>query len=175
MTVLVTTTTLCVSPFEGETVRIICDSNNGSSRTLTPKAKLQQKQFFFTTSRDLGPRKMFVKNLASVTADPIVGPSSDIHSELRLTIPTDSAATISNCRILEVENIIEVGRADYCTDVGMSWHMGVNLSFLVQLYLFKGKPGCVAFFQGHCVVSHHPVHSTCKYPASKSFLMMCCN
>lgn len=120
MTILGTTITLCVSPFEGETVRIICEINNGSSRTVTPKAKLQQKQFFFTVSRDSGPRTMVVKNLASVTADPIVGPSSDIHSEFQVIIPRDAEATISNCRILEVENIIEVGRAGYWTDVRMS-------------------------------------------------------
>ncbi|XP_075871246.1 arrestin domain-containing protein 3-like [Nelusetta ayraudi] len=92
----------------GDTVRIFCDINNGSSRTVTPKMKLQQKQFFFTVSRDLGPRRMVVKNLASVTADPIVGPSSDIHSEFLVPIPRDAEPTISNCRILEVENIIEV-------------------------------------------------------------------
>lgn len=144
-TILGTTITLCVSPFEGDTVRIFCDINNGSSRTVTPKVKLQQKQFFFTISRDLGPRRMVVKNLASATADAIVGPSSDIHSEFQVPIPRDAEPTISNCRILEVENIIEVGRADYWTDVRMSWHMGINLSFLVPLYLLKGKPGCVGF------------------------------
>lgn len=112
-TTLGNTITLCVSPRQGETVKIICDINNDSSRAVTPKVKLIQKQHFFTVSRDSGPRRMFVKTLASMTLNPIVGPSSDLRSEFQLTIPTDAAATISNCRILEVENTIEVSRADH--------------------------------------------------------------
>lgn len=56
---------------------------------------------------------MFLKNLAFVSANPVAGPSSHLHFEFQLTIPTDAAATISNCRILEVENVIEVGGVDH--------------------------------------------------------------
>lgn len=170
---LCTTTTLHVSPCEGETVKIICDIDNGSPRTITPKVKLLQKHHFYTVTRDSGPRTMCLKNLASVTANPIVGPISDLHCEFQITIPTDAAATISNCRILEVENIIEVGRVSHLTDSRTSnlcWHMGIHLSS-VLMCLHIGKPECVGFLETHCVVSCHPVHSTCEYTASSSLLL----
>ncbi|XP_077378176.1 arrestin domain-containing protein 3-like [Festucalex cinctus] len=90
----------------GETVRIICDISNASSRTLTPKAKLKQKQQYCTL-RGV-QRKLIVKNLDSVTGLPISAHTSETHTEMMITIPADSSLTISNCSLLQVEYEIEL-------------------------------------------------------------------
>lgn len=92
----------------GETVKIICDFSNFSSRVATPKAKLQQKQIFYTLSK--ANKKMVVKSLASVTGQPIDAHTSHVYTELLLTIPSSASLTISNCSILQVDYIIEVGK-----------------------------------------------------------------
>lgn len=98
----------CVFLLEGETVKIICDMDNSSNRRVTPKVKLQQKQQFFTLNKS--SKNLFSQTLASVTGDPIIGPNPEVRAEYSLQIPATAACTISNCSILEVEYVIEVGR-----------------------------------------------------------------
>lgn len=74
----------------------------------TPKAKLQQKQVFYTLSK--ASKRMVSKSLASVTGQTINAHMSGVHTELMLTIPSSVSLTISNCSILEVDYIIEVGK-----------------------------------------------------------------
>nr|XP_046242921.1 arrestin domain-containing protein 3-like [Scatophagus argus] len=90
----------------GETVKIICNIQNSSSRTLTPKLKLQVKQTFYTHNK--ASKKIFVKNLNSVTGEPISPDALDVHAEFMLTIPSSASLSISNCSILLVDYIIEV-------------------------------------------------------------------
>ncbi|XP_054629486.1 arrestin domain-containing protein 3-like [Dunckerocampus dactyliophorus] len=90
----------------GETVKIICDFSNASSRTVTPKVKLQQKQHYYTMNKVHS--RLMVKNLVSQTGLPIAAHTSDIHTEMTFTIPTDSSLSISNCSILEVQYVIEL-------------------------------------------------------------------
>lgn len=90
----------------GETVKIICEFSNASSRTATPKVILQQKQVFYTHSR--AQRRMIVKNLASVTGQPVSAHTTDVRTEIMLTIPSSAYLTISNCSIIEVDYLIEV-------------------------------------------------------------------
>ncbi|XP_068594811.1 arrestin domain-containing protein 3-like [Brachionichthys hirsutus] len=90
----------------GETVRIICDFSNSSSRTATPKLKLQQKQSFYTHDR-VSQRVVF-KNLASLAGEPLRAHSSDVHAEFTLPIPPTAELTISNCSILQVDYMVEV-------------------------------------------------------------------
>ncbi|XP_077456877.1 uncharacterized protein LOC144074356 [Stigmatopora argus] len=90
----------------GETITIICDFTNGSSRTVIPKAKLKQKQLYFT--REGVQRRLIVKNLVSVTGLPLSAHTSDFQSDLMLTIPAESSLTISNCSLLRVEYEIEL-------------------------------------------------------------------
>lgn len=94
----------------GESVKIICDFSNASSRTATPKVRLQQKQGFYTHNK--AHKRMIFKNFASVTGQPISAHTSDVHTEIILTIPSSATLTISNCSILEVEYFIEVGTND---------------------------------------------------------------
>ncbi|XP_045891242.1 arrestin domain-containing protein 3-like isoform X3 [Micropterus dolomieu] len=89
----------------GESVKIICDFSNASSRTATPKVRLQQKQGFYTHNK--AHKRMIFKNFASVTGQPISAHTSDVHTEIILTIPSSAMLTISNCSILEVEYFIE--------------------------------------------------------------------
>ncbi|XP_057686904.1 arrestin domain-containing protein 3-like [Corythoichthys intestinalis] len=91
----------------GETIRIICVFSNASSRTVTPKAKLKQKQLYFTREGVQRSVKI-VKNLASVTELPISAHATDIHTEMMLTVPVDSPLTISNCSLLRVDYEIEL-------------------------------------------------------------------
>eukprot|EP00064_Thunnus_orientalis_P017924 superscaffoldBa00003955_g18010 len=90
----------------GETVRIFCVCSNGSSRTATPKAKLQQKQFFYTHNKS--HQRLIQRNLVCVTGQPISAQISDVHTEIMLTIPNLTALTISNCSILKVDYMIEL-------------------------------------------------------------------
>ncbi len=94
----------------GETVKIFCDFRNASSRTATPKVRLQQKQVFYTLNK--GQKRMFSKNLASVTGQPVSAHTSDVHTQIMLTIPSSASLTISNCSIIDVEYFIEVGTND---------------------------------------------------------------
>ncbi|XP_077572220.1 arrestin domain-containing protein 3-like isoform X1 [Stigmatopora nigra] len=90
----------------GETITINCEFANGSSRTVIPKAKLKQKQLYFT--REGVQRRLIVKNLVSVAGLPLSAHTSDFQSDLMLTIPAESSLTISNCSILRVEYEIEL-------------------------------------------------------------------
>ncbi|XP_053181758.1 arrestin domain-containing protein 3-like [Scomber japonicus] len=90
----------------GETVRIIGVLSNGSSRTATLKAKLQQKQTFYTHNQV--NRRVVQKSLMFVTGQPVSAPFSGMHTEMMLTIPNTTPLTISNCSILKVDYTIEV-------------------------------------------------------------------
>ncbi|KAJ3604348.1 hypothetical protein NHX12_029089 [Muraenolepis orangiensis] len=91
---------------EGEDITIMCEFSNASSRTATPKARLVQKQMFYSHSRVSS--RMHTLDLDSKAGD-LVGPhSSDVQSELTLTVPSDTPVTISNCAILEVSYLIEL-------------------------------------------------------------------
>ncbi|TKS78832.1 Arrestin domain-containing protein 3 [Collichthys lucidus] len=89
----------------GETIKIICDISNASSRTATPKVNLLQKQFYYTHNR---VNKLMVPiKLASVTGQPVSAHTSDVQTQITLTIPPTASVSISNCSILNVEYLIE--------------------------------------------------------------------
>ncbi|XP_041644129.1 arrestin domain-containing protein 3-like [Cheilinus undulatus] len=90
----------------GETLKLICDFSNASTRTITPKIKLQQRQVYYTISRN--SRTMVFKKLEFITGHPINPHTSFVRNEILLTIPTSASPSISNCSILEVEYFIEV-------------------------------------------------------------------
>ncbi|KAJ3583102.1 hypothetical protein NHX12_034464 [Muraenolepis orangiensis] len=91
---------------DGEDITIMCEFSNASSRTATRKARLVQKQMFYSHSRVSST--MHTLDLDSKAGD-LVGPhSSDVQSELTLTVPSDTPVTISNCAILEVSYLIEM-------------------------------------------------------------------
>ncbi|KAM9859033.1 uncharacterized protein ACBR49_000139 isoform 2-T2 [Aulostomus maculatus] len=90
----------------GETVKIRCEFSNASSRPATPKAKLQQKQGFYTHNRV--SQRIIYKTLASAAAAAVEPQTSDVLAEILLTIPDTTIATINNCSILEVEYVIEL-------------------------------------------------------------------
>lgn len=91
----------------GETIKIICDISNASSRTATPKVNLLQKQFYYTHNRV--HKRMVPIKLASVTGQPVSAHTSDVQTQIKLTIPPTASVSISNCSILNVEYLIEVG------------------------------------------------------------------
>ncbi|CAN9513316.1 unnamed protein product [Ophioblennius macclurei] len=100
----------------GETVKIICDFNNGSSKTATLKVKLQQKQTYYTHSRV--SRRMLVKELMSVTGDPVAPHTADQHAEMKITIPPSATLSITNCSILELDYLVQVSLCvKPCSDV----------------------------------------------------------
>ncbi|XP_011477556.1 arrestin domain-containing protein 3 [Oryzias latipes] len=90
----------------GETAKITCEFSNASSRTVTPRLKLQQKQAFFSHERTTA--KVVCLHLASVTGESVGPNTSDVHSEIKLHIPSSASCTISHCSILEVHYNIEV-------------------------------------------------------------------
>lgn len=90
----------------GETVNIICSITNGSFAAATPKARLDQKMTFYTQGRK--QHREVVKHFKSVSGERVPAHTSDVHSEIKLTIPTSAYLTISNCSILEADYQIEV-------------------------------------------------------------------
>lgn len=94
----------------GETLKIVCEISNASSRTVTPKMKLLQKQNFYTHNKV--SRRLYSQTLASVNGHTISPHSSEVHTELLLTIPSSAPCSISNCSILEVQYVVEVGNTD---------------------------------------------------------------
>uniref|UniRef100_A0A3Q1AVU8 Arrestin C-terminal-like domain-containing protein n=1 Tax=Amphiprion ocellaris TaxID=80972 RepID=A0A3Q1AVU8_AMPOC len=97
----------------GETVKINCNISNGSFKTATPKARLEQKQTLYTQGRER--HREVVKRFKSVSGEPVAAHTSDVHTELKLTIPSSAYLTVSNCSILVVDYIIEVStRAIRC-------------------------------------------------------------
>ncbi|KAF7661081.1 hypothetical protein LDENG_00268760 [Lucifuga dentata] len=90
----------------GETVKITCNLSNAAFQKATPRAILCQKQTYYTISQT--NRRLVVKQLASVKGQPVSAHRTDVHSEIMLTIPSNVPFTISNCRILVVEYVIEV-------------------------------------------------------------------
>ena len=89
----------------GEDVKITCEFINSSSRTATSKARLLQKQMYYTHGHR--QHQMFAQTLARQAG--LVGPHSpEAHSELTITIPSTVPLSVSNCAILEVSYVIEV-------------------------------------------------------------------
>ncbi|XP_074527300.1 arrestin domain-containing protein 3-like [Halichoeres trimaculatus] len=100
----------------GETVKIICDFSNSSSRVVTPKIKLKHKQVCYTQSR--ANQIIYMKDLVNVTGDLISPFTCDVHSEIMVTIPSSAPFSISNCSILEVEYFIMVSlSASFSSDL----------------------------------------------------------
>uniref|UniRef100_A0A3B4AKT3 Arrestin C-terminal-like domain-containing protein n=1 Tax=Periophthalmus magnuspinnatus TaxID=409849 RepID=A0A3B4AKT3_9GOBI len=84
----------------------ICEINNASSRTVTPKARLKERQTYYTHGRH--NRNSGTRNLVTQNGEHIKPNTPDVHKELLLTIPTNTHLSISNCPILEVDYMIEV-------------------------------------------------------------------
>ncbi|XP_059192554.1 arrestin domain-containing protein 3-like [Centropristis striata] len=100
----------------GETVKIICEFSNGSSRTATPTVSLQQKQVCYTHNRV--SQRWYIKKLVSVFGQPISGETSGVHTGIVITIPSATPLTISNCSIIDVSYLIEVTlRVKYASDL----------------------------------------------------------
>ncbi|XP_060893976.1 arrestin domain-containing protein 3-like [Labrus mixtus] len=90
----------------GETVKLICVFGNTSSRTVTPKVTLLQKQVYYTHGRNRSI--MQFKKLVFMNGHPIRAHTSILHIEFTLTIPSFASPSIANCSILEVEHFIQV-------------------------------------------------------------------
>ncbi|KAG7481301.1 hypothetical protein MATL_G00065270 [Megalops atlanticus] len=84
----------------GEKIKIMADFENGSARTLVPKALLIQEQTFYTLSR--GSSCHVPQVLIKVEGRPVTPYSSDVWRDQMLQIPFNIPLTISNCQILEV-------------------------------------------------------------------------
>lgn len=88
-------------------MKLICEFSNGTTRTVTPTAKLKLQQNYSVTHGTA--RKQYYRILESTNGHPISAHTSDVHTELMVTIPSSAPPSISNCSILVVEYIIEVG------------------------------------------------------------------
>lgn len=86
--------------------------SNSSSRTVTPKVKLLQKQNFYTHNKVA--KRLISHTMASITGHPVSPYTSEVQTELLLTIPHTVPHTIDNCSILEVQYIIEVSDTKMC-------------------------------------------------------------
>ncbi|KAG5281528.1 hypothetical protein AALO_G00073270 [Alosa alosa] len=85
----------------GETVKIIAEIGNASSRTVTPHAKLVMEQICYTSGR---AKRKYVSSVKSSKDGQSIGPNTtDVHSEIMLHIPENAALTIANCQIIDVQ------------------------------------------------------------------------
>lgn len=88
-------------------MKIFCQFSNASFRIATPKARLRQKQTYYTHNKQ--NKNIVLKNLVSVTGQAVSAHTSGVRAEIMLTIPPSASLTISNCSILVVDYVIEVG------------------------------------------------------------------
>ncbi|XP_034547451.1 uncharacterized protein LOC117818610 [Notolabrus celidotus] len=109
----------------GETVKIICDFSNTSSRILTPKVTLQQKQVCYTLSKH--SHMMLIKKLVNLTGNPVSAFTSNVQNDIMLTIPPSTPLSISNCSILEV---------DYFVEVSLCARFSHDLTVLIPIILY---------------------------------------
>ncbi|XP_076126031.1 arrestin domain-containing protein 3-like [Alosa pseudoharengus] len=85
----------------GETVKIIAEIGNASSRTVTPHVKLVMEQICYTSGR---AKRKYVSSVKSSKDGQSIGPNTtDVHSEIMLHIPENAALTIANCQIIDVQ------------------------------------------------------------------------
>ncbi|XP_061906906.1 arrestin domain-containing protein 3-like [Entelurus aequoreus] len=117
----------------GETVKLNCVFSNASSRTVTPKVKLLQKQRYYTLNK--AHKRLVVKNLVSQTGLPYGAGTSVIRTEMTVTIPTDTSLSISNCSILEVEYVIELKLG-----VSASWDLTLLFPIIIDDIPFHSPP-----------------------------------
>ncbi|MBN3308251.1 ARRD3 protein, partial [Amia calva] len=88
----------------GESIRIFSEIENGSSRTIRPKAEIVQKQTFYAR----GKEKSLVTKIVSVEGEPFFsGKTGTWNGELP-RIPFNTSFSIQNCQILKVEYIVVV-------------------------------------------------------------------
>ncbi|XP_040898458.1 arrestin domain-containing protein 3-like isoform X2 [Toxotes jaculatrix] len=99
-------TTLCCLWCASQPITVTASVEKKAFVPATLKVRLQQKQAFYTHNKV--NRRVVMKNLASVSRQPISAHASDVHTEIMLTIPPTASHTISNCSILVVDYLIEV-------------------------------------------------------------------
>ncbi|XP_024131225.1 arrestin domain-containing protein 3 [Oryzias melastigma] len=90
----------------GETAKIFCEFSNASSKAASPWVKLLQRQTVYTL--DQVSSSQACERLALVAGEHVMPNTSDVHTEIKLHIPSSASCTISNISILKVEYIIEV-------------------------------------------------------------------
>ncbi|XP_030647698.1 arrestin domain-containing protein 3-like [Chanos chanos] len=89
-----------------EMLKIIMQIDNASSRTVTPKACLIQKQSFYTLNKR--QRRCVPRQLVQTYGQAVNPYTTDVYCEMMLQIPDDAPQTITNCQILEVEYSVMV-------------------------------------------------------------------
>ncbi|XP_062399897.1 arrestin domain-containing protein 3-like isoform X2 [Sardina pilchardus] len=90
----------------GETVKIIAEIGNASSRTVTPHAKLVMEQIFYSSGR---AKRKYLSTVKSRKDGQSINPNTtDVHSEIMLHIPENAALTIANCQIIDVQYYVMV-------------------------------------------------------------------
>ncbi|KAF7687412.1 arrestin domain-containing protein 3-like isoform X1 [Silurus meridionalis] len=86
-----------------EQMKVKIDVGNNSSRTVTPKFLLYQKQSFFAGKK----RSLRTKEILKELGDPIE-PSTEQCVTKMLNIPADTSISILNCKVLKVEYRLKV-------------------------------------------------------------------
>uniref|UniRef100_A0A8C9RXM9 Si:ch211-130m23.2 n=1 Tax=Scleropages formosus TaxID=113540 RepID=A0A8C9RXM9_SCLFO len=89
---------------QGEVLQVVAQINNISSRIVTPKISLYQKQSFFAK----GKRKLYIKKILKEKGESIP-PGTHRSVTQQLTIPVDLPPSVLNCPILQVEYRLKVG------------------------------------------------------------------
>ncbi|KAI5613153.1 hypothetical protein C0J50_11513, partial [Silurus asotus] len=84
-------------------MKVKIDVGNNSSRTVTPKFLLYQKQSFFAGKK----RSVRTKEILKELGDPIE-PSTEQCVTKMLNIPADTSISILNCKVLKVEYRLKV-------------------------------------------------------------------
>ncbi|XP_066567949.1 arrestin domain-containing protein 3 [Amia ocellicauda] len=88
----------------GESIRIFAEIENGSTRTIRPKAYIQQKQTFYAEGNEM----FYVKKIVSVEGEPFFSGKTGTWSGELPKIPLDTSFSIQNCQILKVEYLVVV-------------------------------------------------------------------
>ncbi|KPP61696.1 hypothetical protein Z043_120180, partial [Scleropages formosus] len=86
-----------------ETVKVRVEVSNGTSREITPKFCVTQKQNFFAS----GKRKLHKNTVLKAAGEPVPAKSEQTHVRM-VSLPHDLSVSILNCDILKVEYKIRV-------------------------------------------------------------------
>ncbi|XP_067087402.1 arrestin domain-containing protein 3-like [Osmerus mordax] len=102
----------------GETIKIMCEFSNASTRNATPTASLMQHEKYSTLA---GSRKVDNKSLDSATGELVKSGNLQAYSEMSLTIPDTTFLSVSNCSIIEVVYTVLV-------TLSINWSSDVSVS-----------------------------------------------
>lgn len=105
--------------FTGEDLQVIVEIRNCSTRSVTPKFKLQEKKSFFAQGR----RRVFTNDILKEKTTAVASSDKETVTKV-ITIPRELPPSILNCSIIKLEYRLKVNSAMLCSkDILLFMHL----------------------------------------------------